>query len=100
MADGYVGTEVPGHSFLQALEAERGQQQKARVNRVVVSGGDYGAGVDSPCRSETKRRNKNTAMWCAASEDAVEKTIERSEQKSRVAKAACLPMSQPRSRRA
>ncbi|KAG6357167.1 hypothetical protein INS49_015044 [Diaporthe citri] len=54
--------------------------QKEEVQRVVISGGGTGAGVDFSGRRTTENRNKDIAMWLADDDDAVEKMIERREQ--------------------
>lgn len=54
--------------------------QKEEVQRVVISGGGSGAGVDFSGRRTTENRNKDIAMWLADDDDAVEKMIERREQ--------------------
>ncbi|CAN8095237.1 unnamed protein product [Discula destructiva] len=55
--------------------------QKEEVQRVVISGGGTGAGVDfSGRRAPTENRNKDIAMWLADDDDAVERMIEQREQ--------------------
>ncbi|KAL1860284.1 putative DNA helicase ino80 [Diaporthe australafricana] len=54
--------------------------QKEEVQRVVITGGGTGAGVDFSGRRTTENRNKDIAMWLADDDDAVEKMIERREQ--------------------
>lgn len=55
--------------------------QKEEVQRVVISGGGTGAGVDfSAGRRAPENRNKDIAMWLADDDDAVERMIEQREQ--------------------
>lgn len=54
--------------------------QKEEVQRVVISGGGTGAGVDFSGRRAPENRNKDIAMWLADDDDAVERMIEQREQ--------------------
>lgn len=54
--------------------------QKEEVQRVVITGGGSGAGVDFSGRRAPENRNKDIAMWLADDDDAVERMIERREQ--------------------